>query len=122
MIKRFYAIGKQYDVSDNALKNVSSAFVRYLQRYTEKTGKIHPILTDKTLEKIFITMASVSDTEYGHFNFIADEEPNSDGLTYLDMMVDEHFRAEHGIDTDWHISHFANQDYLDKMAQHVVEW
>lgn len=122
MVKRFYAIGKQYDVSDNALKNVSSAFVRYLQRYTEKTGKIHPILTDKTLEKIFVTMASVSDTEYGHFDFIADEEPNSDGLSYLDMMVDEHFRAEHSIDTDWHISHFANQDYLDKMAQHVVEW
>lgn len=122
MIKRFYAIGKQYDVSDNALKNVSSAFVRYLQRYTEKTGKIHPILSDKTLEKIFTTMASVSDTEYGHFDFIADEEPNSDGLSYIDMIVDEHFRAEHSIDTDWHISHFANQDYLDMMAQHVVEW
>ncbi len=122
MIERFYAIGKQYDVSDNALKNVSSAFVRYLKKYTEKAGKIHPLLTDKTLEKIFVTIASVSDTEYGHFDFIADEEPNSDGLSYLEVMVDEHFRAEHSIDTDWHISHFANQDYLDMMAQHIVEW
>lgn len=37
-------------------------------------------------------------------------------------MVDEHFSAEHGGETDWHIAHFAQKDYLEKMAQHIISW
>lgn len=122
MCRRFAKIGSQYDVTDTALKNIVNAFSRYSSKYTERTGKIHPILKDETLEKIFVTLATISDTEHGHFENVADYEPNSDGLSYLDKMVDEHFKSEHGGSTDWHISHFARPDYLEKMAQHIVEW
>lgn len=122
MCRRFIKIGSQYDVTDTALKNIVNAFARYSSKYTERTGKIHPILKDETLEKIFVTLATISDTEYGHFENVADYEPDSDGLSYLDKMVDEHFKSEHGGSTDWHISHFARPDYLEKMAQHIVEW
>lgn len=122
MIKRFCGIGKQYDTSELAFKNILKAFCRYLDRYTERTGKIHPILKDETLEKIFVTLATISDTEYSHFDNVADYEPDGNGLSYLDEMVDEHFKAEHGDSTDWHISHFARSEYLEKMAQHIVEY
>lgn len=122
MCRRFAKIGSQYDVTNTALKNTVNAFSRYSSKYTERTGKIHPILKDETLEKIFITLATISDTEYSHFENVADYEPDSDGLSYLEKMVDEHFGSEHGGGTDWHISHFARPDYLEKMAQHIVEW
>lgn len=122
MCRRFVKIGSQYDVSDTALKNIVNSFARYSSTYTERTGKIHPILKDETLEKIFVTLATISDTEYSHFENVANYEPDSDGLSYLDKMVDEHFISEHGGSTDWHISHFARPDYLEKMAQHIVEW
>ena len=122
MCRRFVKIGSQYDVTDTALKNIVNSFARYSSTYTECTGKIHPILKDETLEKIFVTLATISDTKYGHFENVADYEPDRDGLSYLDKMVDEHFKSEHGGSTDWHISHFARPDYLEKMAQHIVEW
>lgn len=122
MCRRFVKIGSQYDATDTSLKNIVNAFARYSSKFTERTGKIHPILKDETLEKIFVTLATISDTEYSHFENVANYEPDSDGLSYLDKMVDEHFRSEHGGSTDWHISHFARPDYLEKMAQHIVEW
>lgn len=122
MCKRFAKIGSQYDVSETALKNIVNAFARYSSKYTECTGKIHPILKDETLEKIFVTLATISDKEYSHFENAADYEPDIDGLSYLDKMVDEHFDAEHDGNTDWHISHFTQSDYLERMAQHIVEW
>lgn len=122
MCRRFLNIGRQYDVSSTALKNIVNAFTRYSSKYTEITGKIHPILRDETLEKIFVTLATISDKEYGHFENVADYEPDSNGVSYLDEMVDEHFNSNHAGSTDLHISHFAKQDYLEKMAQHVVEW
>lgn len=122
MCRRFVNIGNQYDITDTALKNIVNSFARYSSKFTERTGKIHPILKDETLEKIFVTLATISDTEYSHFENVADYEPDSDGLSYLDKMVDEHFSSEHGGSTDWHISHFARPDYLEKMAQHIVEW
>lgn len=122
MCRRFANIGSQYDVSNTALKNIVNAFARYSSKYTEITGKIHPILRDETLEKIFVTLATISDTEYGHFENVAEYEPDSNDVSYLDKMVDEHFNSNHAGSTDLHISHFAKQDYLEKMAQHVVEW
>lgn len=122
MCRRFVKIGSQYDITDTALKNIVNSFARYSSTYTERTGKIHPILKDETLEKIFVALATISDTEYSHFENVADYEPDDDGLSYLDKMVDEHFNSEHGGSTDWHISHFARPDYLEKMAQHIVEW
>ena len=122
MINRFYSIGIQYAVSDTALNNIAKAFKRYLYRYTEKTGKVHPILKDETLDKIFVALATITDTEYGHFDNVAEHDPDSDGISYLDEMVDEHFRTEHRGYTDFCITHFVNKEYLKKLANHVVDW
>lgn len=122
MIRRFDEIGSQYNVGDTAYKNVAKAFRRYLKRYTQKTGKIHPILKDETLEKIFVALSTITDTQYCHFENVADSEPDSNGVSCLDDMVDEHFRVEHRGQTDYHITHFVNEEYLEKLANHVVEW
>ncbi len=122
MIKRFWNISSQYDVSEIALKNVFNAFKRYLEKYTERTNKIHPILKDETLERVFTTLATISDTTYGHFENIAECQPDSNGMSYLDEIVDEFFRIEHEGETDYHINHFANSEYLEKLANHVVDW
>lgn len=122
MIKRFWNIGSQYDVSEIVLKNVFNTFKRYLERYTEKTGKVHPILKDETLERVFTALATISDTAYGHFENIAEYEPDSNGMSYLDEIVDEFFKIEHGGETDYHITHFANSEYLEKLANHVIDW
>lgn len=122
MFKRFAGIAMRYDVSETALRNIVKAFRRYLDRYTEKTGKIHPILKDETLDKVFVALATISDTAYGHFENVADYEPDENGISYLDDMVDEHFNAEHSGETDYHITHFANSEYLEKLANHIVEW
>lgn len=120
MYMRFGLIGREYDVSETAFKNIIRAFSRYLIRHRQQTGKAHPILKDETLEKIFLTLASIQDFKYNHFDNIADYEPEDGELSYLEQMVDEHFGSKHKKDTDWHISHFVVPEYLEKIAQHVT--
>lgn len=122
MIDRFSAITSQYELSDTCYRNTVKAFKHYLDKYTERTNKVHPILSDNTLEKIFETLAMVNDTEYGHFEKLSEIEPGENENSYLDALIDEHFRSKHEQGTDWHISHFASVEYLEKMAQHVVDW
>lgn len=122
MIERFSQIALQYELSDTCYRNTVSAFKHYLVKYTERTGKVHPILTDKTLERIFETLAMVNDTEYGHFEDISKIATDENGNSYLDVLIDEHFQSAHKQGTDWHISHFASMEYLEKMAQHIVDW
>lgn len=122
MIDRFSTIASQYELSDTCYRNTVKAFKHYLDKYTERTSKVHPILSDNTLEKIFETLAMVNDTEYGHFEKLSEIEPGENENSYLDALIDEHFRSKHEQGTDWHISHFASVEYLEKMAQHVVDW
>lgn len=122
MINRFRKVAQQYDVTEVALNNIINAFKRYLCRYTEKTNKVHPILKDETLDKIFIALATIDDEEYEHYYGVADYEVDEYGISYLDELVDEHFKSEHQYDTDYHISHFANSNYLSLIAQHIVEY
>lgn len=122
MINRFCKVAQQYDITDVALNNIINAFKRYLYKYTEKTGKIHPILKDETLEKVFIALATIDDEEYSHYSDVAEYEVDENGISYLDELVDEHFKSEHRCDTDYHISHFANSNYLSMISQHIVEY
>lgn len=122
MFERFKLIGREFDVTETAYKNITRAFNRYMAMYRQRTGKIHPILQDETLDKIFMILSSISDFKYHNFADLAAYEPDENGISYLDKMVDEHFNAEHKGDTNWHISHFAVWEYLEKMAQHIVEY
>lgn len=122
MLNRFFAI------CDNSIENktvgevVKNAFRRYMNLYETYFAKVHPILTDKTLTNVCLSLSNVTDTEHNHFEgtdvYLADKT----GLTGLDRMVNEHFRRTHRRETNYSITHFAKSDYLLQLAQGIIEY
>lgn len=116
------------EICDNNIENktvgevVKNAFCRYMNLYETYFCKVHPILTDKTLTNICLSLSNVTDTEHNHFEwtdiYLADET----GLTGLDRMVNEHFRRTHRRETNYSITHFAKSDYLLQLAQGIIEY
>lgn len=116
------------EICDNSVENetirevVKNAFRRYMNLYETYFCKVHPILTDKTLTNVCLSLSNVTDTEHNHFEwtdvYLADET----GLTGLDRMVNEHFRRTHRRDTNYSITHFAKSDYLLQLAQGIIEY
>ena len=116
------------EICDNSVENeiirevVKNAFCRYMNLYETYFCKVHPILTDKTLTNVCLSLSNVTDTEHNHFEwtdvYLADET----GLTGLDRMVNEHFRRTHRRETNYSITHFAKSDYLLQLAQGIIEY
>lgn len=116
------------EICDNSIENetvgevVKNAFRRYMNLYETYFCKVHPILTDKTLTNVCLSLSNVTDTEHEHFKgtdvYLADET----GLTGLDRMVNEHFRRRHRGQTNYSITHFAKSDYLLQLAQGLIEY
>lgn len=116
------------EICDNNIENktvgevVKNAFCRYMNLYETYFAKVHPILTDKTLTNVCLSLSNVTDTEHNHFEwtdvYLADET----GLTGLDRMVNEHFRRTHRRETNYSITHFAKNDYLLQLAQGIIEY
>lgn len=116
------------EICDNSIENktvgevVKNAFRRYMNLYETYFCKVHPILTDKTLTNVCLSLSNVTDTEHNHFEgtdvYIADET----GLTGLDRMVNEHFGRTHRRETNYSITHFAKSDYLLQLAQGIIEY
>lgn len=116
------------EICDNSIENktvgevVKSAFHRYMNPYETYFCKVHPILTDKTLTNVCLSLSNVTDTEHNHFEwtdvYLADET----GLTGLDRMVNEHFRRTHRRETNYSITHFAKSDYLLQLAQGIIDY
>lgn len=116
------------EICDNSIENktvgevVKNAFCRYMNLYETYFCKVHPILTDKTLTNVCLSLSNVTDTEHNHFEwtdvYLADET----GLTGLDRMVNEHFRRTHRRETNYSITHFAKSDYLPQLAQGIIEY
>lgn len=116
------------EICDNSIENktvgevVKNAFSRYMNLYETYFCKVHPILTDKTLTNVCLSLSNVTDTEHNHFEwtdvYLADET----GLTGLDRMVNEHFRRTHRRETNYSITHFAKSDYLLQLAQGIIEY
>nr|DAK51554.1 MAG TPA: replication initiator protein [Caudoviricetes sp.] len=116
------------EICDNNIENktvgeaVKNAFCRYMNLYETYFCKVHPILTDKTLTNVCLSLSNVTDTEHNHFEwtdvYLADET----GLTGLDRMVSEHFRRTHRRETNYSITHFAKSDYLLQLAQGIIEY
>lgn len=116
------------EICDNNIENktvgevVKNAFRRYMNLYETYFCKVHPILTDKTLTNVCLSLSNVTDTEHNHFEwtdvYLADET----GLTGLDRMVNEHFRRTHRRETNYSITHFAKSDYLLQLAQGIIEY
>lgn len=116
------------EICDNSIENktvgeaVKNAFCRYMNLYETYFYKFHPILTDKTLTNVCLSLSNVTDTEHNHFEgtdaYLTDET----GLTVLDRMVNEHFRRTHRRETNYSITHFAKSDYLLQLAQGIIEY
>lgn len=122
MFYRFFAI------CDNSIENktvgevVKNAFRRYMNLYETYFCKVHPILTDKTLTNVCLSLSNVTDTEHNHFEWTDVYLTDETGLTGLDRMVNEHFRRTHRRETNYSITHFAKSDYLLQLAQGIIEY
>lgn len=122
MLNRFSEICDNSIENETIRRTVKSSFHRYMCLYENYFCKVHPILTDKTLTNICLSLSNVTDTEHNHFEwtdvYLADET----GLTGLDRMVNEHFRRTHRRETNYSITHFAKSDYLLQLAQGIIEY
>lgn len=116
------------EICDNSIENetirrvVKNAFCRYMNLYETCFCKVHPILTDKTLTNVCLSLSNVTDTEHNHFEWTDVYLTDETGLTGLDRMVNEHFRRTHRRETNYSITHFAKSDYLLQLAQGIIEY
>ncbi len=116
------------EICDNNIENktvgevVKNAFRRYMNLYETYFCKVHPILTDKTLTNVCLSLSNVTDTEHNHFEWTDIYLTDETGLTGLDRMVNEHFRRTHRKQTNYSITHFAKSDYLLQLAQGIIEY
>ena len=116
------------EICDNSVENeiirgvVKNVFRRYMNLYETYFCKVHPILTDKTLTNVCLSLSNVTDTEHNHFEWTDVYLTDKTGLTGLDRMVNEHFRRTHRRETNYSITHFAKSDYLLQLAQGIIEY
>lgn len=122
MLYRFFTICDDNIENETIREAVKKSFCRYMSLYETHFCKVHPILTDKTLTNVCLSLSNVTDAEHNHFEwtdvYLADET----GLTGLDRMVNEHFRRTHRKQTNYSITHFAKSDYLLQLAQGLIEY
>lgn len=122
MLNRFSEICDNNIENETIRRTVKSSFHRYMCLYENYFCKVHPILTDKTLTNVCLSLSNVADTEHNHFEWTDVYLTDKTGLTGLDRMVNEHFRRTHRGQTNYSITHFAKSDYLLQLAQGIIEY
>lgn len=121
MVDRFNNICDN-DIDNSAICDcVKDGFKMYMQLYEIYFHKVHPILTDKTLKNVCFALSIITDTEHGHFDADAIYETDDKGITVLQRMINDHFIREHRESTNYSITHFANAEYLGKLANRFIE-
>lgn len=121
MVDRFNNICDN-DIDNSAICDcVKDGFKMYMQLYEIYFHKVHPILTDKTLKNVCFALSTITDTEHGHFNPDDIYETDDKGITVLQRMINDHFIREHRESTNYSITHFANAEYLGKLANRFIE-
>lgn len=122
MLYRFFTICDDNIENKTIREAVKKSFCRYMDLYETYFCKVHPILTDKTLTNVCLSLSNVTDTEHNHFEWTDVYLTDGTGLTGLDRMVNEHFRRTHRRETNYSITHFAKSDYLLQLAQGLIEY
>lgn len=122
MLCRFFAICDDNIENKTIRVAVKRTFRKYMSMYETGFCKVHPILTDKTLTNVCLSLSNVTDTEHNHFEGTDVYLTDKTGLTGLDRMVNEHFRRTHRRETNYSITHFAKSDYLLQLAQGIIEY
>lgn len=121
MVNRFNNICDD-NIDNSAICDcVKDGFKMYMQLYEIYFHKVHPILTDKTLKNVCFVLSTITDTEHGHFDADAIYETDDKGITVLQRMINDHFIREHRESTNYSITHFANAEYLGKLANRFIE-
>lgn len=121
MVDRFNNICDN-DIDNSAICDcVKDGFKMYMQLYEIYFHKVHPILTDKTLKNVCFILSTITDTEHGHFDVDAIYETDDKGITVLQRMINDHFIRKHRESTNYSITHFANAEYLGKLANRFIE-
>lgn len=83
-------------------------FRYYYMMYKQKTGNPHPRLNDKTM----------TDT-LNNFIIGSDEVMEHDVDTY-EMLIDEHFENNYGMDIEWSIRHFMTENVRNMLYYRVM--
>lgn len=107
------------DYDEQIGNEIFKSLEHYFERYTQKTGLIHPILKTETLEEIIDKMANYSDMEYFHFGNIAEQEGAF--IKIIDAFFDGDFGSVTGQRTNWHLPHFMSDGVLDRLTQRLWE-
>ena len=119
MLNRAYNIC--YENYDEPIADeIYNTIEHYFEKYTEKTDKIHPILTDNTLRDIIERMANFSDTEYEHFERVI--EIQGQFIKAVDAFFDTDFGSRTGYQTNWNLPHFMSDGVLDRLMQRIAEY
>lgn len=127
LLKEKDMVNRFNNICDNNIDNsaicdcVKDGFKMYMQLYEIYFHKVHPILTDKTLKNVCFVLSTITDTEHGHFDADAIYETDDKGITVLQRMINDHFIREHRESTNYSITHFANAEYLGKLANRFIE-
>lgn len=108
----------QYD--EEIAEEICFTLNHYFEKYTEKTGKIHPILKNETLFKIINKMETYKDTVYYHFGRIIEDERQFCEL--IDGFFDTEYGKINGKKINWSLTKFMSDEVLDPIAQRIVEY
>lgn len=118
MLNRAWNICNENYEEDTA-NEIFNTLEHYFKRFTEKTGRIHPILKDKTLFEITDKMNTYYDTEYSHFSNLA-EQPRA-FIKMVDMFFDGDFGRMKGYETNWNLPAFMSDGILNRLGQRLYE-
>lgn len=118
MMKRLANICmSNYD--EETAKEIFETIEHYFRRYTEKTGLIHPILTNKTLKRMAEKMDCFYDSEYSHFERLIGQDHAF--MKMVDMFFDGDFGANNGNETNYHLPAFMTDGVLNPLGQRLFE-
>lgn len=91
----------------------------YFDRYTQKTGLIHPILKDETLLRMTEKMDCFYDSEYSHFERLIGQDHAF--MKMVDMFFDGDFGANSGNETNYNLPAFMTDGVLNPLGQRLFE-
>lgn len=104
---------------EETAKEIFETIEYYFRRYTDKTGLIHPILTDKTLKRIAEKIDCFYDSEYSHFERLIGQDHAF--MKMVDMFFDGDFGANKGNETNYHLPAFMTDGVLNRLGQRLFE-
>lgn len=107
------------DYEPDIADELYSSVMHYFEKYTEKTGLMHPRLEDETLSTLIWIMSDFRDCEYNHFGTLIENE--GDFRRLIDAYFDENFGKYSGNETNYHLPHFMSEGVLNRLAQRLWE-